>query len=555
MIKKLLPILLLLSLCVATSVNAQNIVWVTMDWDADGDGVQDSQEWVDKLTEEGYTVDCRPGYWDALTDANVDELNAFELVIISATTQSSVLVTDAAEAALWNSVTVPMMNCCTYALRSTRLNWVNNADASLPNNNGDQGSPLMQVIEPGHPIFTGITLDENNQVQVADPTLGSGQCTFIGTANAGNGTLIAKTVGDEWMWIAEWKEGVEFYDGAGTYATNLRMTFSIGGHEVAGNGRDANPARGYNLTDEGWRLFLNTVQYMLGVSVTPGKPGTPRPPDGEKDVPRDTVLNWRPGVFAAAHNVYLGTEFNDVSEASETDTRGVLVSPDQSANSYDPPGLLDWNQTYYWRIDEVNAPASPGIYKGNVWSFTTLNFIVLEDFEDYNDYPPNEIWNTWIDGFDNPLNGSTTGYPEPDFVIGEHYVETIIVHEGRQSLPVFYDNAVGLSEVTKTLEGADRNWTREGVVTLTLFYYGDPANAAEQMFVAVDNVVVNNDDTNAALVTEWTRWDIPLETFTNQGVNLSNVGSITLGFGSRANPAAGGEGHVFFDDIRLYRPE
>jgi hypothetical protein len=554
MVKKFLPLLLLLSLCAATSVDAQNIVWITMDWDADGDGVQDSQEWVDKLAEEGYTIDCRPGYWDALTADMVDELNTFELVIISATTQSGVLVNDAAEAALWNSVTAPMMNCCTYALRSTRFNWVNNADASLPNNNGDQGSPLMEVIEPDHPIFTGITLDENNQVEVADPTLGSGQCTFIGSANAGNGTLLAKTVGNEWMWIAEWKEGVEFYDGAGTYATNLRMTFSIGGHEVAGNGRDVNPARGYNLTDQGWRLFLNTVQYMLGASVTPGKPGTPRPPDGEKDVLRDVVLSWRPGVFAAAHNVYLGTEFNDVNEASETDTRSVLVSPDQGDSSYDPPGLLDWNQTYYWRIDEVNDPTSPGIYKGDVWSFTTLNFIVLEDFEDYNDYPPNEVWMTWIDGFDNPMNGSTAGYPDPDFVVDEHYVETITVHEGRQSLPVFYDNSVGLSEVTKTLEGVDRDWTREGVVTLTLFYYGDPENAAEQMFVAVDNVVVNNDDINAALVTGWTRWDIPLETFTNQGVNLSNVGSITLGFGSRANPAAGGTGHVFFDDIRLYRP-
>jgi hypothetical protein len=161
---------------------------------------------------------------------------------------------------------------------------------------------------------------------------------------------------------------------------------------------------------------------------------------------------------------------------------------------------------------------------------------------------------TWIDGFGDPTNGSTAGYPDPDFVVDEHYVETRIIHGGSQSLPLFYDNAAGLSEVTKTLEGVDRDWTREGVVTLTLFYYGDAENAAEQMFVAVDNVVVNNDDTNAALVTEWTRWDIPLETFTNQGVNLSNVGSITLGFGSRANPAAGGAGRVFLDDIRLYRP-
>ena len=74
------------------------------------------------------------------------------------------------------------------------------------------------------------------------------------------------------------------------------------------------------------------------------------------------------------------------------------------------------------------------------------------------------------------------------------------------------------------------------------------------MYVAVDDAVVYNDDANAAQVTEWTRWDIPLQTFADQGVTLNNVGSMTIGFGNRANPIAGGEGHVFFDDIRLYLP-
>ena len=98
------------------------------------------------------------------------------------------------------------------------------------------------------------------------------------------------------------------------------------------------------------------------------------------------------------------------------------------------------------------------------------------------------------------------------------------------------------------------NWNREDVATLTLFYYGDPDNSAEQMFVAVDGVVVDNDDDNAALRNEWMQWDIPLQVFSDQGVNLSNIGSLSIGFGSRTNPVQGGEGHVFFDDIRLYKP-
>ena len=73
-----------------SSVQAANIVWVSMDWDNDGDGINDSQEWVDLLEAEGYTVDFQPGYWDVLTEDKVDELNAADLVIFSATIQSNI---------------------------------------------------------------------------------------------------------------------------------------------------------------------------------------------------------------------------------------------------------------------------------------------------------------------------------------------------------------------------------------------------------------------------------------------------------------------------------
>ena len=123
-------------------------------------------------------------------------------------------------------------------------------------------------------------------------------------------------------------------------------------------------------------------------------------------------------------------------------------------------------------------------------------------------------------------------------------------------MPVSYDNSVGLSEATRTFPlSAIRDFTRDGVVTLTLFYYGDETNAAEQMYVALNgDAVVTNDDRNAALVTEWTQWDIPLQEFADQGVNLVNVESMSIGFGNKANPIAGGAGMVLFDDIRLYRP-
>jgi hypothetical protein len=66
--------------------------------------------------------------------------------------------------------------------------------------------------------------------------------------------------------------------------------------------------------------------------------------------------------------------------------------------------------------------------------------------------------------------------------------------------------------------------------------------------------VVTNDNPNAAQIISWFQWDIDLQAFADQGVNLTNVNSITLGLGNRSNPVAGSAGMMYFDDIRLYPP-
>ncbi len=99
----------------------------------------------------------------------------------------------------------------------------------------------------------------------------------------------------------------------------------------------------------------------------------PHPKNMETDVYRETSLNWNPGGSADKHNVFFGTDFNDVNNATLSvplDTEvaeGLLLD----SNSYDPIMTLEYGKTYYWRVDEVNAPQSPGTYKGDVWSFTT----------------------------------------------------------------------------------------------------------------------------------------------------------------------------------------
>jgi len=89
---------------------------------------------------------------------------------------------------------------------------------------------------------------------------------------------------------------------------------------------------------------------------------------------------------------------------------------------------------------------------------------------------------------------------------------------------------------------------------------GITSNDAEPLYVAVSNsagqpAVVVHDDANAAQITAWTEWVIPLSAFSDQGINLANVDRIAIGLGTKGNAAIpGGSGKMYFDDIRLYRP-
>jgi hypothetical protein len=264
------------------------------------------------------------------------------------------------------------------------------------------------------------------------------------------------------------------------------------------------------------------------------------------------VLSWSPSDHAASHQVYFGTDKVAVRDA---DTASPEYKGDRAlgSESYEP-GKLEWDTTYYWRIEEVNNANTDSPWIGPVWSFTTANFLIVDDFESYNDLDPaepgsNRIYLAWVDGFDDPANGSVVGYPNFPFA------EQTIVHSGFQSMPMSYDNAVGKSEATLTLT-YPRDWTEKGVNRLTIFFRGDSANAAEPMYVVLNgNAVANHDNPDAATIGFWTEWNIDLQTFTDQGVDLANVNSITLGLGRRNNPIAGGSGMMYFDDIRLYPPE
>jgi hypothetical protein len=296
-----------------------------------------------------------------------------------------------------------------------------------------------------------------------------------------------------------------------------------------------------------WRVdefdVVETHKGNVWSFTTDGAVLSVNPSNGAVDVTQTPILTWTPG-FGASHEVYFG------ADAASLELKG---SGNLGSESYDP-GQLEWETTYYWRVDEANNANADSPWTGPLWSFTTANFLIIDDFESYNDLDPadpasNRIFLVWADGFDSPAtNGSVVGNLNPPFA------EQTVVHSGNQSMPMAYDNAVGKSEATLTLT-SNRDWTVKEVNRLTIWYRGASANAAEQMYVVLNgSAVVTNDNPDAAQAAAWTEWNIDLQAFADQGVNLANVTSITLGLGNRSNPTAGGSGMMYFDDIRLYPP-
>jgi len=301
-----------------------------------------------------------------------------------------------------------------------------------------------------------------------------------------------------------------------------------------------------------WRVDefdgLSTHKGDIWAFTTPGAVGNPQPANGAEDVQMTATLSWTAADNAASHELYFGTDAEAVTNATTSSPE--YVGPRAlGAESYDPGGLA-WDSRYAWRLDEVYPT---GTVKGLVWTFTTADFLLVDDFESYNDIDPpeansNRIFESWLDGFGTTTNGALVGNDLPP------YAERGVVHGGDQSMPYSYDNNLKTSEATRTLS-YPRDWTEGGVSKLSMWFRGGAANAPERMFVALNgNAVVYHKDPEATLTPRWTQWVIDLQEFADQSVNLANVNTIAIGFGTKDAPAAGGAGKMYFDDIRLYRP-
>ena len=188
----------------------------------------------------------------------------------------------------------------------------------------------------------------------------------------------------------------------------------------------------------------------------------PQPADDATDVALDAQMNWRPGREATSHQVFFATDSNAVAE-------GLAPASTVTDHRY-TPAPMDFGTTYYWKVDEIGAS---GTYEGDLWSFTSREFALIEDFESYND-DDNCIFDTWLDGYDGS-SGSIVGYMDS---ANGTFGETTILHGGAQSMPLAYDNSgpAFFSETTREFNPA-QNWTGSGATELCVWTRGYPALA------------------------------------------------------------------------------
>jgi hypothetical protein len=287
-------------------------------------------------------------YRDPLSAAAKANLSSADLIIVSRQTNSGDYD---AEISFWNGLETPILMNSAYLSRENRWQWLQ----------GDQHDAdaltHVTVIDEDNLIFTDVTI-KDGQVEIFPNAIDNTDVSDQGSA--GNGTLIATPAGVSDVMIASWEPGVEYYPGSGQVAGGPRIAFLM-----------LRPHQYFpTLTDDGKKMLGNAVLILLGILAGEPVATEPIPADTETDVSREVILAWTPGESISTHDVYFGTSFSDVKDASRANTLGVLLGQDQGANTYDPVGRLDFGQTYYWRIDEVGAPPASTIFKGNVWSFT-----------------------------------------------------------------------------------------------------------------------------------------------------------------------------------------
>ena len=349
----------------------------------------------------------------------------------------------------------------------------------------DLREPQLEMIQGHVDLYGGIV--NTNNIALGDRSQKNGG--GIGTMDITEGTLIVS--GDKTAEIQAWidKGWITAYGGGGEFELD------------------------YN-----WRYLDSTT---LTAFLSENKAQLPNPENNAVDVQPEVTLSWSPGdnvQMLNGHDLYLGTNLDDVNDATRTDHPNVEYY-NLGATSYGPLSL-DFNKTYYWRVDELNDAHPNKMWKGYLWNFTIIEHLVVDDFESYDGSPLSGTWTA---------SGSAISS-----------VETSEIHGGSQAMSVGYDDSTS-AVVTRGIAGED--WTKNGIEAL---YIWCKANSdAAQLSVKLNNSGSEQLISNIGQRSDWQRLIFDLSLF---DVDLKSISSIAI----EITAVTGGVGTVHIDDIALY---
>jgi len=321
------------------------------------------------------------------------------------------------------------------------------------------------------------------------------------------------------------------------------------------------------------RLYNKALTDAELAEVMRGDPhlaADPEPGRGAMADIRDlTALRWSPGDTAASHDVYFGQDRDAVVAA---DRDAPEYQGNQGGTSFSLAGLVEFaGGNYYWRIDEVEADGTT-IHQGDLWRFTVLDYLVVDDFESYTNEVGQRVFEIWVDGIGFTLpapgnmgNGTGAAVGHDIWSVDSPYYEGTImetgdVHGGGQAMPLYYDNSVSpfYSEAERTWTVA-QDWTVTGADTLTLYVRGEADNGPAPLYVAIEDTagrvaVAPHADAAATTMEDWTEWNVPFGDLTTAGISMTAIKKMYIGVGSRTAPTPDGAGVVYVDDIRVTKP-
>jgi hypothetical protein len=303
-----------------------------------------------------------------------------------------------------------------------------------------------------------------------------------------------------------------------------------------------------------------------------GRIMNPQPIADQVGLKQPLALTWTKGDWAASHQVYVGTDYTQVFNATTSTAKVYRLTT--TATNYSLANLAgtSWfgamapGAVVYWKVVEANGTNSWGptlALKGvNKFTTSTDGAVLIDNFEDYNTTA--ELRAAWQTTYDTNVAecGSSEG-----LAIATLGIDTT---SGNKFMRFSYRNGGGTNKFSEMRKVYPRtSFTGGGafapaLAALRIDYRGFGANIKsddDRMYVALQDTAGNvgvyvNKDANVLQEGAWKSWFVSLKDINSASspvTKLEDINAFCLGFGTRCSTyPPGNDGNMLIDNITLY---